>query len=400
MINEKIPVPIKVLLTAVLFMNTGSFMIMPFLALYLTNDLHFSSWEVGTILTTILVSQRGLPIFTGFIGDRVSHTVNVIVGVMVRALGFGAFVFANSFWSVTIAAFLIGFGGALFDPSVTAFFTSQKETVRKKIFTYFNQMLNAGVIIGPLVGALLVKFNPVYPFTIAGIAMLVLSFILFIYRSKYPRTIKDNQKVLSSLKTVVSNKLFVGFICIMPLFWIMFAQLNISFPIKAYDLSGDKQLVSSIFIINGVSGLLLMFFLRKLFINQDPMILVKLGVLIMGVAIGMIPLVPSIYWMLFCVFLYTLGETLTLPGAEMTVAQFSANKPAGLFFGMFQACWALGGSLGNYLGAWLNKFNHVSWSWLIYLAIGVLASILFNMIHRSMNKKSEFEERQNISSLN
>ncbi|KIV72259.1 hypothetical protein SZ39_2684 [Bacillus mycoides] len=49
----------------------------------------------------------------------------------------------------------LGFGGALFDPSVTAFFTSQKETVRKKIFTYFNQMLNTGVIIGPLVGALL-----------------------------------------------------------------------------------------------------------------------------------------------------------------------------------------------------------------------------------------------------
>ncbi|WP_318582110.1 MFS transporter [Bacillus paranthracis] len=399
MINEKVPVSIKLLLTAVLFMNTGSFMIMPFLALYLTNDLHFSSWEVGTILTTILVSQRGLPIFTGFIGDRVSHTVNVIVGVMVRALGFGAFVFANSFWSVTIAAFLIGFGGALFDPSVTAFFTSQKETVRKRIFTYFNQMLNTGVIIGPLIGALLVKFNPIYPFTIAGIAMLVLSFILFIYRNKYPRTIKDNQKVLSSLKAAVSNKTFVGFICIMPLFWIMFAQLNISFPIKAYDLSGDKQLVSSIFIINGVSGLLLMFFLRKLFINQDPMIMVKLGVLIMGIAIGMIPLVPSIYWMLFCVFLYTLGETLTLPGAEMTVAQFSANKPAGLFFGMFQACWALGGSLGNYLGAWLNKFNHVSWSWLIYLAIGVLASLLFNMIHRSMNKKSEFEESRNVNSL-
>ncbi|MBO1582098.1 MFS transporter [Bacillus sp. XF8] len=396
--NEKIPVSIKVLLTAVLFMNTGSFMIMPFLALYLTNDLHFTSWEVGTILTTILVSQRGLPVLTGFMGDRVSHTINVIVGVLIRALGFGAFIFANSFWSVTIAAFLIGFGGALFDPSVTSFFTSQREEVRKKTFTYFNQMLNAGVIIGPLVGAVLVKFNPVYPFTIAGIAMLVLSFVLYIYRSKYPRTIKDTQKILSSLKAGVSNKLFVLFICIMPLFWIMFAQLNISFPIKAYDLSGNKQLVSSIFIINGVSGLLLMFFLRKLFINQDPMIMVKLGVLIMGAAIGMIPLVPSIYWMLFCVFLYTLGETLTLPGAEMTVAQFSANKPAGLFFGMFQACWAFGGSLGNYLGAWLNKFNHIYWSWFIYLAIGIVASVLFNMIHQSMKQKPVILEKQNISS--
>ncbi|MBO1628552.1 MFS transporter [Bacillus arachidis] len=399
MINTRIPVPIKILLTAVLFMNTGSFMIMPFLALHLTNDLHFSSWEVGTILTTILIAHRGLPVFTGFIGDRVSHTVNVIGGVMVRALGFGAFIFADSFWSVTIAAFFFGFGGALFDPSVTAFFTSQKETVQKKIFTYFNQMLNTGVIIGPLVGAILVKFNPVYPFTIAGIGMLVLSFILFTYRSKYPRTIKDNQKVLLSLKTAISNKLFISFICVLSLFWIMFAQLNISFPIKAYDLSGNTQLVSSLFIINGVSGLLLMFFLRKVFINQDPMIMVKIGVLIMGIAIGMIPLIPSIYWMLFCVFLYTLGETLALPGAEMTVAQFSANKPAGLFFGMFQACWAIGGSLGNYLGAWLNKFNHISWCWLIFLGIGVLASILFTMIHRSMKGKTEFAEKQNIGSL-
>lgn len=398
MINEKIPVPIKMLLLAVLLMNTGSFMIMPFLALHLTNNLHFSSWEVGTILTTILIAHRGLPVFTGFIGDRVSHTVNVIGGVMVRALGFGAFVFADSFWPVIIAAFFFGFGGALFDPSVTAFFTSQKETVRKKIFTYFNQMLNTGVIIGPLVGALLIQFNPVYPFTIAGITMLVLSFILFIYRSKYPRTIKDNQKILLSLKTAISNKLFVSFICVLSLFWIMFAQLNISFPIKAYDLSGNTQLVSSLFIINGVTGLLLMFFLRKVFINQDPMIMVKIGVLIMGIAIGIIPLIPSIYWMLFCVFLYTLGETLALPGAEMTVAQFSANKPAGLFFGMFQACWAIGGSLGNYLGAWLNKYNDIPWSWFIFLAIGVLTSILFNMIHQRMKRNPSFVEKQTMNS--
>ncbi|MGM2749833.1 MFS transporter, partial [Bacillus cereus group sp. Bce010] len=83
-------------------------------------------------------------------------------------------------------------------------------------------------------------------------------------------------------------------------------------------------------------GLLLMFLLRKIFISKHPLIMVKLGVLIMGLSIGAIPLISSIYWMLFCIFLYTLGETLALPGAEMSVAQFSNNKPAGLFFGIFQ----------------------------------------------------------------
>ncbi|MFV5170598.1 MDR family MFS transporter [Bacillus cereus] len=397
MVNEKVPVPIKILLTAVLFMNTGSFMIMPFLAIHLTNDLHFSSWEVGTILTTILVSQRGLPIFTGFIGDRVSHTINVLLGVVIRALGFGLFVFASDFWSVSIASFFIGFGGALFDPSITAFFTTQKEELRKKIFTYFNQMLNAGVIVGPLVGALLVQFDPVYPFTIASIAMLLLAFVLFVYRNKYPETIKDTKKILASLKDTASNKLFLLFMCIMPLFWIMFVQLNISFPVKAYDLTDNKQLVSSIFILNGVSGLLLMFLLRKIFISKHPLIMVKLGVLIMGFSIGAIPLISSIYWMLFCIFLYTLGETLALPGAEMTVAQFSNNKPAGLFFGIFQAFWAFGGTIGNYLGAWLNKFNHISMYWLIFLAIGILASLLFHIVHQKMEKPISSSKKQNIS---
>lgn len=384
MSNYRIPFPVKVLLAAVLLINTGTFMIMPFLAIHLTNDLHFKSWEVGTVLTVILIAQRGLPVVTGFIGDRMSHTVNVILGVMVRAVGFGLFVFADNFELNIIAAFFMGFGGALFDPSVTSFFTTQQEEIRKRVFTYFNQMLNAGVILGPLISAVLLKFNPVYPFSIASMTMVVLAVVLFLYRHQYPRTIKDEQKALSSFKSVFSNKHFIIFICIMPLFWIMFAQLNVTFPIKAYDLSGNRELVSSIFIVNGISGLLLMFLLRKLFINNNPITMVKFGMLIMAAAIGMIPIIPSIYWMLFCIFLYTLGETMALPGSEMTVAQFSEGKPAGLYFGIFQAFWAIGGTIGNYLGAWLNHFNQRAWSWLVFFSIGFIAFVLVHLLQQQL----------------
>ncbi|MEK7017870.1 MFS transporter [Bacillus sp. FSL R9-9410] len=389
MTTLKIPVSIRILLAAVLFMNTGSFMIMPFFAIYLTDSLHFSPLELGTILTTILISQRGLSVITGFIGDRGSHTIHVLLGVIVRGLGFWLFVYAEDFWFIVLSSFCIGLGGALFDPSVTAFFASQKEELRKKTFTYFNQMLNAGVIIGPAIGALLVKMNPIYPFVIAGISMMILAFAVFVYRKQYPETIKDNKNISESVKYAFSNTLFLTFIGVMILFWIMFAQLNISFPIKAYALSRNKELVSSIFIVNGISGLIFMFFLRKLFIKTNPIVMVKVGVLIMGTSIAMIPFIPSIYWMLCCIFLYTLGETLALPGGEMAVAQFSTNRPAGLFFGMFQTSWALGGSIGNYFGAWLNKFNHTYWAWFIYFLIGILAFILFHLIYRKMETKKE-----------
>jgi len=364
-------------------------MIMPFLAIYLSDSIHFSSLEIGTILTTILISQRGLPLITGFIGDRGSHTVHIVLGVMIRGLGFCLFVVAKKFEFVVFAAFFMGVGGALFDPSVTAFFASQAEEVRKKTFTYFNQVLNIGVIIGPLIGAVLVKLGPVYPFSIASICMLVLACAVFMYRNQYPETIKDNKKILESVKYTFSDKHFLAFISVMILFWIMFAQLNISFPLKAYALTNNKELVSSIFIANGVTGLLFMFFLRGLFIKLNPIILVKIGVLIMGTAIAMIPFVPSIYWLLCCVCLYTLGETMVLPAGEMAVAQFSTNKPAGLFFGMFQTSWAIGGSIGNYFGAWLSKYHNVVWPWLIYFVIGIFAFVLFHFIQKKMETKKE-----------
>ncbi|MBP0725297.1 MFS transporter [Bacillus sp. RG28] len=399
MTTLKIPVSIKILLTAVLFMNTGSFMIMPFLAIYLSENLHFSSLEIGTVLTTILISQRGLPLITGFIGDHGSHTVHIVLGVIIRGLGFCLFIVAKKFEFVVFSAFFIGLVGALFDPSVTAFFASQEENVRKKTFTYFNQVLNTGVIIGPLIGASLVKLGPIYPFSIAGISMLVLACAVYMYRNQYPATIKDNKKILDSVKYTFSNKHFLAFISVMILFWIMFAQLNISFPLKAYALTKNKELVSSIFIANGITGLLFMFFLRGLFIKLNPIIMVKIGVLIMGFAIAMIPIIPSIYWVLCCVCLYTLGETMVLPAGEMAVAQFSTNKPAGLFFGMFQTSWALGGSIGNYFGAWLSKFHYAVWPWLIYFVIGVIAFVIFHSIQKKMEAENETLQIQSHQKL-
>ncbi|EIT84367.1 hypothetical protein A374_16313 [Fictibacillus macauensis ZFHKF-1] len=382
--KERLPQSITVLLGAVLFMNTGSFMIMPFLAIYLSSDLHFMSWQVGTVLTTILVTQRGVPIFTGFLGDRGSHRINVIAGVIVRALGFGGLIVAHEFWSIVIAAVFVGFGGALFDPSVSAFFSAQPETIRKKTFTYFNQMLNSGVIVGPLIGAVFVAFDPVYPFTIAGATMIVVAIAIMLYSKQLPATVKDDRKIVDSLKVTFSNTPFLLFLAVLTLFWMMFSQLNISFPVKGYDLTSNKQLVSSIFVLNGVAGLCLMFFLRKFFLTKNPLTMVKAGVILMGVAIALIGLVPSIYWLLVCVFFYTVGETLALPGAEMTVAQFSNNKPAGLFFGLFQASWAIGGSIGNYIGAWVNKVNDTFWSWLLFLVIGVAAALCFQLLDKRM----------------
>jgi MFS family permease len=137
-----------------------------------------------------------------------------------------------------------------------------------------------------------------------------------------------------------------------------------------------------------------MFFLRRLFIKLNPIIMVKVGVLIMGTAIAMVPFIPSIYWMLFCICLYTLGETMVLPAGEMAVAQFSTNRPAGLFFGMFQTSWALGGTIGNYFGAWLNKFHYAVWPWLIYLVIGVFAFMLFHFIQKRMETEKETVQLQ------
>ncbi|MBL0389290.1 MFS transporter [Tumebacillus sp. ITR2] len=377
----------KILLLSAFLMNVGGFMIVPFLALYLTQTLHFSAWELGTVLTTNLLCSRGLPLLTGMIGDRLSHSTTLFTGILIRGIGFIGYGFVHEFAMLLVVAALVGIGGALYDPSVSSVFAKQPEGDRKRIFTYYNQALNAGAILGPLAGGLLILVDPALPFTAGGAVMIALSLVMFLFRGQY-QTERTTTRMLASLRSILKQRAFLLYIGAMILFWALFTQLTVSIPIQVFRAVHDETYVSAVFMMNGIAGIVLMFFLRNLFETRAPLLLLRLGVLFMSVSFFLIPMFATLLWLILCILVYTMGETLALPASDLVVSEFGAAENTGAYFGMFEISTAVGGTIGNYLGAYLMKLDNVVLPWVCYGVIGLAMFAILYVLDRSKHPKA------------
>lgn len=370
--------PIRFVLFSTFFMTLGHFAVMAFLALYLSNSLHFSAIQVGTILTALTITSRIFPLFTGILADRIGYIIMMIAGIVLRGIGFLSLGIFSGFYTIMLATIFIGFGTAFYEPSARAVFGSQPAHIRKDTFTYLNLFLNGGAIIGPIASSILLNWDPLYPFLFTGSLMFVLAFLFFLLRSHFHVTVHATQ-LLTGIKVAAQNKHFLSFSLIMVFFYTMFTQLTVALPLHMNNISHDQNLVGLVITINAITGFLFMIVFKHLFKTYHPLSLVKYGVLLMGLSFLLIPISFHPYWLLGCVILFTIGETLVLPNADIAVANFSNEQYTATYFGFFQLSLALGFTIGNYAGTFFTKYwKDMSFPWIIFGLLGVIG---FSLLH-------------------
>ncbi|MDZ5607973.1 MFS transporter [Bacillus pseudomycoides] len=383
-------IPIRVILFSSFFMSFGYFAVYAFLAIYLSSFLHFSTMQVGTILTIMIITSRIIPLFSGIIADKFGYTIMMISGLSLRGIGFICLGLFSEFHTISISASLVGVGTAFYEPAARAVFGSQPANLRKNLFTYLNLAFNSGAIIGPIAGSLLLIWNPLYPFILTGFLMLFFAIIFYLLRSHF-QVSTENVQLLSGLKAVFENKQFLSFSFIMIFFYIMFTQLTVALPLHMTNISHSATLGGLVVTVNAITGVLFMIIFRKTFHKYNTLSIVKYGVLFMGLSFLLIPLFPHPYWLFGCVILFTIGETLVLPNADITIANYSNESYTATYFGVYQLSLAIGFIIGNYTGTWFTSQMQGTYTpWFILGTLGVTGFILLHIL-KNMEQKQEKE---------
>ncbi|WP_369899634.1 MFS transporter [Bacillus manliponensis] len=364
---------VRILLFATFLMNFGTFAVYTFLAIYLSNTLQFSAVQVGSVLTVLMITARVLPFFGGSFADKIGYAHCMMYGMMIRALGFISFAYSLSFeWAIASAA-LTGLGTALYEPAVSAFFSRQDEKVKKRIFTYFNQALNAGAIVGPLAGGVLITFEASLPFLLGSALYTVIGVLIFTYRADLTVKVTAEDSMKTNMINTLKDKPFLYFNLTMVLFWIMYSQLTVMFPLMMYKMTQSQADVSFLITTNSICGLLVMFLLRRLFEVHNPMTLIIRGMMIMTIGLFSSWIFLDKWWLLLCVIVFTLGETLVLPASDIKVSLYSEGKASGTYFGLSKISFGIGASIGSFFGPIL--FNLNQWEGLPWLLISFTGTI-------------------------
>ncbi|GAB08771.1 putative major facilitator superfamily transporter [Gordonia araii NBRC 100433] len=239
--------------------NLGFYMLVPYLAAYLGGTLGFAAWLVGFVLGVRNFSQQGMFLVGGTLADRLGYKKLIVAGCLLRTGGFALLATVESLPAIIVAAAATGFAGALFNPAVRAYLAADSGERRVEAFAVFNTFYQAGILLGPLVGAALVSVD----FRVAAwVATAVFGLLTIAQIAALPAdrvttgADEEKQSVLANWSGIVRNRRFVLFSAAMIGSYVLSFQVYLVLPMMAQEWSSSRQwaslITSGMFVVTGV----------------------------------------------------------------------------------------------------------------------------------------------------
>ncbi|MGN7468740.1 MDR family MFS transporter [Brevibacillus sp. SAFN-007a] len=388
---KETPFSVKLLLTTSFLMNLGFYALIPYLTLYLTGSMGWTLAMAGLALSVRQFSQQGLAFLGGIMADAFGYKGAMVLGMVVRAVGFALFAFCTETWHFFVAAILSGMGGALFDPAGSAAFAIlTPDAIRKEVFAFRNVLGNIAVVGSQIVGTALSAVDFTYLSLFAGAIFGLCAVVSFVFLSPIPVT-RTRQSVWESVFTVMRDKRFVRFTVILMGYYYLNMQIFLTIPLLVEHGTGSK---ASVGIVLAAMSLFVILFQMKVtqWLEGYPhrLTLIGLGTLVMGVGLFLFAFADSLWMLLIDVFLFALGTMIAVPNLVDVVPRFAPKDLVGAYYGFNGYSIAVGGSLGQIAGGWVYDMGtklQAGWlPWTICLAVGLLVAWMLHQMEQDTFK--------------
>ncbi|MEV4471296.1 MFS transporter [Nonomuraea sp. NPDC049504] len=394
--------PIRLLLVNQLTINIGFYMLMPYLATYLTGDLGLAVWLAGLILGVRNLSQQGMFLIGGSLADRLGCKPLIMAGLVLRTAGFALLGLVQAVPALIVASVLTGLAGALFNPAARAYLAREAGERKVEAFAVFNVFYQAGVLIGPLVGLLLqaAAFRTTCLVAAALFAALAVAQIRALPARRDSRTGAPGG-MLGDWRQVLANRPFLLFSVAMTGSYVLNFQVYLGLPIEVRRVTGSELGVALLFALSGSMAafgqLRLTGWVKRRWSPEQAMVR---GLWVMGAAFlpltAPLPPAAGLAAVLLTTALLTLGTMIVYPFEMATIARFSGDRLAGTYYGFYNTLSGLGIAAGNLLtGTAFDTGRSLGWPtlpWWTLAALGGACATALLMMSRTGRLQATYTE--------
>src|SRR5450759_4867909 len=231
-------------------------MMLPLLALFLTQKEHLPTSEAALLVVALTVSEQGPMFLTGAIADRFERQRIISIGFIFGAVGYFLLSLSNPIVLLAISVMLIGFGNALIMPSCKAVVSEYARHIGKQAFTLRTTATNVGGALGPIIGALTYGS---FRMALTAISVVYVLVALIVIRADLPSVSADRRSLplARRLRIALTDRRAVRLTGGSLGYWVCYAQFSFAIPLyTASRLSWDGG-VALLFTANSVTIILL-----------------------------------------------------------------------------------------------------------------------------------------------
>ncbi|RXG26880.1 MDR family MFS transporter [Leeuwenhoekiella marinoflava] len=378
-------------LALITLVNRAGAMVIPFLSLYLRDDLGFSLSNVGWVMTCFGFGSLFGSWLGGILSDKLGYYKTILISLLATGIGFLGLQFISSFWAVCLGFFALI---AVADMSRPAFFVAlsaySKPENKTRSLTLIRLAINLGFSAGPALGGIIIASIGYYGlFWADGITCILAGILLIQTLNPKKAKVTDQEERIENPLSPYKDQLYMLFLIALALFGVVFVQYFSTVPVFYKEVRFLTE--SQIGLLLGLNGLLIFVFEMPLIAFMErkgwnQIANVISGFILTGLSFGFFYLMGWNGFLVIGMIVVTLGEMIAFPFGNAFALRRAKLGRQGAYMGLYSMSFSLAHIFGHNSGMQLvNAFGYNK-TWLVMAAISLAGILLLLYVKKKSLK--------------
>ncbi len=370
------------LLFATNLINRAGMMILPFLVLYLTRELHFSLARAGFVFAVYGATATLTGPMAGKLSDRIGALPIMRASLISSGLALLLYPLARSFPMVVGMTVLWAACAEMFRPTSLAAITHVVTAAQRKPAYALNRLaINLGMSIGPALGGFLatVSFRAMFVVDaattlVAGAVLTLTAWRLATGGRGTPPPVDDAH---IEVRSIFRDRRLAIFLLASVMVGIVFFQHESALPLYMVQYLGmSPAFYGTLFTINTLLIVALEVPLSAATARWPNTWSLVTGSLLFAIGFGGLAFLSSAGGILALVVIWTFGEMMLFPAMAAHLGEVAPVSLRGAYMGAYSMSLSIALTLGPWMGTQLLGAIGPAGVWSVMFALGVLAAAL------------------------
>ena len=380
------------------------------LAVYLTESLHLSETQAGSLIGIFGFVVWFLPVLGGTLADRFGFRRTLAAAYLILTVGYFLLGSLSAsflaplrdavplYWFVLIILMIPALGPGIVKPIVAGTTArASKPDMRSLGFSIYYTIVNIGGMLGPIMAyRVRTTMGVENVFRVSALFTLAMFVVTLLFyqepardKSQGPQTVAQS---LKNMLMVFGNVRFMSFLIIFSGFYIVFWQQYVALPLylRQVNPSANADLLLSV----DPATVVAFTFLVNMLIKKVPAFTsIVIGVLISALSWLVLTVSGSTGAVILALFILALGELTLSPKYYDYVSRLAPEGQSALFMGFSFMPVAVGDLVGSPLGGWLvekyvRQENRPGQMWFVVTGVGIATVLLLVAYDRLVARKT------------
>ena len=380
-------------LALITLINRAGTMVIPFLSLYLTENLDFTLKDVGWIMSAFGLGSVVGSWLGGQLTDKIGYYKVMVRSLISTGVLFIALQFLNTFVSFCFGIFLVMLVADMFRPAMfVALSAYSKPENKTRSVTLIRLAINLGFSVGPAVGGIIITtLSYSGLFWVDGITCILATGLLI--KVLHPK----KARVLDTVKnenpsSAYHDKAFLIFLVVMVLFGIVFLQYFSTMPLYYKDIHHLTEF--DIGILLGMNGFVI-------FLLEMPLIkwlentnftksgLMVFGTILLGISILVLNLTTWTGVLIIGMLFMSLGEMITFPFSNAFALDRAKKGNQGEYMALYSIAFSIAHIFAHNAGMHMVDDLGFDNTWYIFTMLAGFCVLLLFTLSRYLNTQKK-----------